>query len=347
MYRFLLRKLLFLLKPETVHNIIVKVLKNGLKIPGIPAILSGLYSVRDNRLKTKFLGLEFDNPVGLAAGFDKNAEVYNEFRNFGFSFIEIGTVTPEPQPGNPRPRSFRIPADQGLINRMGFNNKGVDYAAERLRKNKPNLIMGGNIGKNTHTPNEKSVDDYLNAFKNLYLHVDYLVINLSCPNIKNLNELQDKEKTMGIIHTLDGERKKFNNYKPILLKISPDLKTEQLDDAIDIFYQTGIDGIIATNTTVSRENLKTPEDKIKSIGNGGLSGKPLTKRSTDFIRYISEKSNNDIPVIGVGGIMTVEDALEKLRAGATLIQIYTGFVYNGPAFVKQINKAILKEKTNN
>ncbi len=343
MYRFFIRKLLFLLKPETVHNIIVKLLKTGMRIPGIPAIFSALFTIKNPRLKTDFLGLEFENPVGLAAGFDKNAEVYNEFKNFGFSFIEIGTVTPNPQPGNFKPRSFRIPEDKGLINRMGFNNKGADFAAKKLRSKKPKLIIGGNIGKNTHTPNEKSVNDYLEAFKKLYPYVDYLVINLSCPNIKNLNELQDKEKTLGIIQALENERKHFERRKPILLKISPDLTTKQLDDAIDIYYQTGIDGIIATNTTVSRENLKTSDEKISSIGSGGLSGKPLTKRSTEFIRYISEKSNNEIPIIGVGGIMTVEDALEKLRVGATLIQIYTGFIYNGPAFVKQINKAIIRK----
>jgi len=344
MYRHFLRKLLFLLKPETVHNIIIKVLKTGMKIPGLTFILSKLYTIKDARLKTHFLGLKFDNPVGLAAGFDKNAEAYNEFSNFGFSFIEIGTVTPKPQPGNPKPRSFRIPEDKALINRMGFNNKGVDFAAERLKKDKPELIIGGNIGKNTDTPNENSVNDYLFAFKKLYTRVDYLVVNLSCPNIKNLNELQDKEKTIKIIYALENERKQFEKRKPILLKISPDLTTKQLDDAIDIFYQTGIDGIIATNTSVSRENLKTSDEKISAIGNGGLSGKPLTKRSTEFIKYISEKSNHEIPIIGVGGIMTAEDALEKIRAGATLVQIYTGFIYNGPAFVKQINKAILREK---
>jgi dihydroorotate dehydrogenase len=345
MYRYFIRKLLFFLKPETVHNLIVMILKTVMKIPGFTYILSKFYVIKDSRLTTNFLGLEFENPVGLAAGFDKNAEVYNEFKNFGFSFIEIGTVTPKPQPGNPKPRSFRIPKDKGLINRMGFNNKGVDYAVERLQTTKPRLILGGNIGKNTDTPNDQSVSDYTEVLKKLYTHVDYLVINLSCPNIKNLNELQDKDKTIEIIHALENERKYFEKQKPVLLKISPDLTTEQLDDAIDIYYQTGIDGIIATNTTVSRKNLATSDEKISSIGSGGLSGKPLTKRSTEFIRYISEKSNGEIPIIGVGGIMTVEDALEKLKAGATLIQIYTGFIYNGPAFVKQINKAILRDKT--
>jgi dihydroorotate dehydrogenase len=344
MYKYFIRRLLFLLKPETVHGLIIKILKSTLKIPGFSSVLSGLFQTKDSQLTTNFLGLKFDNPVGLAAGFDKNAEVYNEFKNFGFSFIEIGTVTPKPQPGNPKPRSFRIPKDKGLINRMGFNNKGVDFAAERLKKDKPKLIIGGNIGKNTATPNDKSADDYLEAFNKIYPHVDYLVINLSCPNIKNLNELQDKEKTIKIINTLDKTRDIYQKHKPLLLKISPDLTTEQLDDVIDIYYQTGIDGIIATNTTISREDLQTSDQKISAIGDGGLSGKPLTSRSTAFIKYIAEKSNHEIPIIGVGGIMSVNDALEKLKAGASLIQVYTGFIYNGPAFVKQINKAILNER---
>jgi len=345
MYRNLFRPLLFLLKPEKVHELIITILKIGFRIPFLlSSFLSLFYQYKHKKLHTPFLGLDFDNPVGLAAGFDKNAEVYNEFSHFGFSFIEIGTVTPRPQPGNPKPRSFRIPKDKALINRMGFNNKGVDHAASQLRKNKPKVIIGGNIGKNTATANENSINDYSEAFNKLYPHVDYLVINLSCPNIKNLNELQDKNKTIEIIKVLDKNRNAFNDRKPILLKISPDLTKEQLDDAIDIYYQTGIDGIIATNTTVSRENLQTEQKSIESIGNGGLSGKPLTKRSTEFIRYISEKSNGEIPIIGVGGIMTVEDAIEKIRAGATLIQVYTGFIYNGPAFVKKINKAILKER---
>ena len=345
MYRLIIRPLLFLLKPEHVHNLIVTFLKAVFRIPFFPSsILSTLYQYKHEKLHTRFLGLDFDNPVGLAAGFDKNAEVYNEFSHFGFSFIEIGTLTPRPQPGNPQPRSFRIPIDKGLINRMGFNNKGVDYAVSQLKKNTPKVIVGGNIGKNTATANENSIHDYSEAFNTLYPHVDYLVVNLSCPNIKNLNELQDKDKTIDIIKVLETNRVGFNKWKPILLKISPDLTTEQLDDAIEIYYQTGIDGIIATNTTVSRKNLQTRQKKIDSIGNGGLSGKPLTERSTEFIRYISEKSNGEIPIIGVGGIMGVEDAIEKIRAGATLVQVYTGFIYNGPTFVKKINRAILKKR---
>jgi dihydroorotate dehydrogenase len=342
MYKSFIRPLLFLLQPETIHHLIVKIVKIGFKIPLVPSIFSGLYKYHHPALKREFLGMTFDNPVGLAAGFDKNAEIYNEFSYMGFSFIEVGTVTPEPQSGNPKPRSFRITQDRGLINRMGFNNKGVKHAAERLRKRPGRVIIGGNIGKNTATPNDKAIHDYVFAFKEIYDHVDYLVINLSCPNIKNLNELQDKAKTIQIINKLDSLRKEYPVVKPILLKISPDLTTVQLDDAIDIYFRTGIDGIIATNTTISREGLNTPPETIEEIGNGGLSGKPLTKTSTEFIRYISEKSNGEIPIIGVGGIMTPDDAIEKLEAGATLVQVYTGFIYNGPGFVKKINKAIVK-----
>jgi dihydroorotate dehydrogenase len=290
------------------------------------------------------LGLEFKNPVGFAAGFDKNAEIYNQFSSFGFSFIEIGTVTPIPQPGNPKPRSFRIPLDKGLINRMGFNNHGVDAAVNQLKNKKHNVIIGGNIGKNTATPNEKALDDYVLCFEKLYDYVDYLVVNLSCPNIKDLHKLQDTDSTINILNTLIAKRANRAIKKPILLKISPDLTNNQLDDVIETFKITGIDGIVATNTTTSRDGLVTDKETIERIANGGLSGKPLTKRSTEIIRYLTEKSGGTIPIIGVGGIMTVEDALEKLDAGATLIQIYTGFIYEGPGFVKRINKAILKRK---
>jgi len=343
MYKSFIRPLLFTLNPETVHHLIVKLIKIGFRFPFISSITGSLYTFSNKKLNREFLGLSFKNPVGLAAGFDKNAEVFDEFQYFGFSFIEIGTVTPLPQPGNPKPRSFRINKDKGLINRMGFNNKGVDYAVNRLKNRKPGIIIGGNIGKNTETPNEKAIEDYITSFKKIYDHVNYIVINLSCPNIKNLNELQDKEKTTRILNELDRIRAKYTSRKPILLKISPDLTTDQLDDAIEIYYNTGVDGIIATNTTIKREGLNTSKEKIKSIGNGGLSGQPLSELSTNHIRYISKKSMGEIPIIGVGGIMTVDDALEKLKAGASLVQIYTGFIYNGPGFVKKINKAILKE----
>ncbi|MFO7827604.1 MAG: quinone-dependent dihydroorotate dehydrogenase [Bacteroidales bacterium] len=342
MYKSFIRPLLFLLQPETVHHFIVFCLKIAFNIPGIGYLIRKCYTVRDNRLKRSFLGIEFDNPVGFAAGFDKNAEVYNQFSNFGFSFIEIGTVTPKPQPGNPKPRSFRITDDHGLINRMGFNNKGVENAVKQLRNKKHRVIIGGNIGKNTLTTNDNAINDYAFCFEKLYPYVDYFVVNLSCPNIKNLDKLQDKDSTISILNHLTGIRQSKEKYKPILLKISPDLDHNQLDDVIETFNITGIDGIVATNTTKSRENLKTNAERIQEIGDGGLSGAPLTKRSTEIIQYLTEKSEGTIPIIGVGGIMTVDDALEKLNAGATLIQVYTGFIYQGPGFVKQINKAILK-----
>jgi len=342
MYRYLIRPLLFLLRPETIHHLLVGLIKRIFQIPGLPSLISGVYRYSHPALKRDFLGMTFDNPVGLAAGFDKNALVFDEFAHFGFSFIEVGTVTPRAQPGNPRPRSFRLVRDKALINRMGFNNEGVEAAIRRLRKRKGRVIVGGNVGKNTQTPNNEAIDDYQYAFDHLYDHVDYLVVNLSCPNIKNLNELQDKEHTIRILKQLTALREKRDDSKPILLKISPDLTTEQLDDAIEIFYTAKIDGIIATNTTVTRDHLTTPGEKVETIGAGGLSGAPLRAKSTRIIRYIHEKSGGDIPIIGVGGIMTVEDALEKLDAGATLIQVYTGFIYNGPGFVRRINKAIAK-----
>jgi len=344
MYKAIIRPILFLLQPETVHHLIVYLLRIGFKVPGVKYLIKKCYAESDKRLKTKFLGMTFDNPVGFAAGFDKNAEVYNQFSNFGFSFIEIGTVTPKPQPGNPKPRSFRIPKDKGLINRMGFNNKGVAYAVQKLSKNKHKSIIGGNIGKNTDTPNDMALNDYIYCFEALYDSVDYFTVNLSCPNIKDLNKLQDKNSTISILNELTAKRRTKSEYKPILLKISPDLNNIQLDDVVETFNITGIDGIVATNTSVSRENLVTRKQRIEEIGNGGLSGAPLTNKSTEIIRYISEKSQGSIPIIGVGGIMTVQDALDKLKAGASLIQVYTGFIYNGPGFVKEINKAILENK---
>ena len=344
MYKNIIRPVLFLFQPETIHHLIVNLLKFGFKIPGLSYIIKLYYTVNDNRLKTSFLGLEFKNPVGFAAGFDKNAEVYNQFSSFGFSFIEIGTVTPLPQPGNPKPRSFRLVKDKSLINRMGFNNYGVDNAVNQLKSKKHNVIIGGNIGKNTDTPNENALDDYVICFEKLYDHVDYLVVNLSCPNIKDLHKLQDTDSTIKILNTLIEKRGKRTIRKPILLKISPDLTNNQLDDVIETFKITGIDGIVATNTTTSRDGLITDKKTIEKIANGGLSGKPLTKRSTEIIHYLTEKSGGTIPIIGVGGIMSVEDALEKLDAGATLVQIYTGFIYEGPGFVKQINKAICKRR---
>jgi dihydroorotate dehydrogenase len=341
MYEKLLRPILFLLSPEKIHSIIVFLVMVGFRIPGIKWIIRKVSTVKHPSLHRSVFGLEFNNPIGFAAGFDKNAEVYQDFEAFGFSFIEIGTVTPKPQPGNPKPRSFRLKADKALINRMGFNNKGVEYARRKLQKRKSGIIVGGNIGKNTLTPNDQAVDDYLFCFKELYDHVDYIAVNISCPNVANLRHLQDGEHLEKILDVLSAERKKRKEYKPILIKVSPDLSIEQLDETINAVVASGIDGFIATNTTTSRDNLVSSSEKVASIGNGGLSGAPITKRSTEVIRYIYNKTSGEKPIIGVGGIMTPEDAIEKLDAGASLIQIYTGFIYSGPLFVKRINKALI------
>jgi dihydroorotate dehydrogenase len=281
--------------------------------------------------------------VGIAAGFDKNAELYDELGSLGFGFVEIGTVTPKGQPGNPKPRLFRLPQDKALINRMGFNNNGLDEAVKKLKHRKTNIIIGGNIGKNTATPNEKAVEDYEKLFKGLFDYVDYFTVNVSCPNISDLRELQDQDSLMEILNKLQAINQSKPHPKPILLKLSPDLNNKQLDEVIEIVEKTGIDGVVAVNTTISREDLTTPAEKVKKIGKGGLSGKPIKERSTEIIRYLSEKSGKAFPIIGVGGIFTPEDALEKLNAGADLVQVFTGFIYEGPFLAKKINQALLKE----
>jgi dihydroorotate dehydrogenase len=273
----------------------------------------------------------------LAAGFDKNASMFNELNLFGFGFIEIGTVTPLAQDGNEKPRLYRLKKDAAIINRMGFNNLGVDAVIENLKNRDKSIIIGGNIGKNKITPNEKALDDYLICLKKLHVHVDYFVVNVSSPNTPNLRELQEKEPLKKMLFALKKENSLFEKQKPILLKIAPDLTNSQLDDIIEIVNETKIDGVIATNTTISRENLQTSKNEIESIGMGGLSGKPLSKRSTDVIRYLAEKSNKSFPIIGVGGIHSENDALQKIAAGADLIQLYTGFVYEGPGLIKRIN----------
>lgn len=303
-----------------------------------------LYTVDDDRLKKTVFGITFKNPVGLAAGFDKNASMYNDLAYCGFGFIEIGTVTPKGQPGNDKPRLFRLKEDEAIINRMGFNNDGVACAIENLKQKKTKIIIGGNIGKNKVTPNEEANADYVYSFNQLFDYVDYFVVNVSSPNTPNLRELQEKEPLKQLLSEIQSQNKLKSIPKPILLKIAPDLTNEQLDDIIEIVDEIKLDGIIATNTTISRENLVTEKSKIESIGAGGLSGKPVKNRSTEVIRYLAEKSNKSFPIIGVGGIHSAEDALEKLEAGADLIQLYTGFIYEGPALVKQINKAILNKK---
>ncbi len=343
MYRSLIRPLLFLFPPETIHHLLVRSLRFFFKLPGLRALCMRFFHVRDPRLEREFLGMRFANPVGLAAGFDKNAEIYHEFHAFGFSFIEIGTVTPEAQDGNPRPRSFRIRKDRGLINRMGFNNKGAEAARRNLAKPRPKgLVLGGNLGKNTATPNEEAVADYEAVFRALYEGVDYFVVNVSCPNITDLRELQDQDGLEAILGRLLEIRSGFEVSKPILLKISPDLNDAQLDATVSLVQRLKIDGIVATNTTVKREGLKTSKEEIEAIGKGGMSGAPLTRRSLEVVRYIARKTGGKLPLIAVGGIMSVEDALKMFAAGASLIQLYSGFIYEGPALARRINKALLK-----
>ena len=339
MYKLIIRPLLFLFDPEKVHYFTFSLIRNLTKIPGSSYLFKTLYKVEDALLETEVFGLKFPNPVGLAAGFDKDAKLYQELSNFGFGFIEIGTLTPVGQDGNPKKRLFRLKEDNAIINRMGFNNGGVKEAVKRLKKNK-GVLIGGNIGKNKITPNEDAVLDYQKCYDALYKHVDYFVVNVSSPNTPNLRELQDKEPLTKLLMTFQQENEKKSKPKPILLKIAPDLTNEQLMDIVDIVNQTHIAGVIATNTTLSRDGLVS--DNKKEIG--GMSGKPLKNRSTEVIRFLHEKSNGSFPIIGVGGIHTVEDALEKLAAGASLIQLYTGFIYEGPQLIKNINKAIVANR---
>lgn len=336
MYKLLIRPILFWFDPEKVHYFSFSTIRFINKIPGVSSMIRSMFHVEDKRLEREVFGLKFKNPVGLAAGFDKDAKLYQELSNFGFGFIEIGTLTPKGQEGNPKKRLFRLLEDSAIINRMGFNNGGVLEAVERLKKNN-GVLIGGNIGKNKITPNEEAVKDYEICFEALYNHVDYFVVNVSSPNTPGLRELQEKEPLIKLLQTLQDLNNLKDKPKPILLKIAPDLTNEQLLDIIEIVKATKIAGVIATNTTISREGLQS----INKIEAGGLSGKPLTKRSTEVIRFLSEKSNKSFPIIGVGGIHSAEDAIEKLEAGASLVQLYTGFIYEGPALVKAINKAIL------
>jgi dihydroorotate dehydrogenase len=335
----LLKFFLFRLNPENAHHLTFSLLK----IPGISSVAKLIFKKEDVSLAKNVFGLHFKNPVGLAAGLDKDAIAFNEMGDLGFGFIEIGTVTPKPQPGNDKPRLFRLPKNEALINRMGFNNHGVIEAAKKLRNRKDKtLIIGGNIGKNKLTPNENAVDDYVICFNELYEVVDYFVVNVSSPNTPNLRALQEKEPLTALLNTLQTLNNQKVKQKPILLKIAPDLTNTQLDDIIDIVKQTKIAGIIATNTTISRDGLSYEKTEIDSIGMGGLSGKPLTARSTEVIRYLKQHSNNAFPVIGVGGIHSADDAIEKLDAGADLIQLYTGFIYHGPKLIKDINERLIK-----
>lgn len=341
MYKALLKPLLFLLQPEKAHHITTTLLKLILKIPGISHIFKMKYKHEDPKLSISVAGINFPNRIGLAAGFDKDGKYYKEMAALGFGFIEIGTVTPLPQPGNDKPRLFRLPEDHALINRMGFNNDGVDAMTERLKKARQSgIIIGGNIGKNKVTPNEEATSDYIKCFNTLYEYVDYFVVNVSSPNTPGLRELQEKAPLTHLLQSLMVINNKKAKQKPIFLKIAPDLNKPQLDDILEIVQNTGIAGIIATNTTVDRTDLATD---TSAIGNGGLSGIPLKNKSTEIIRYLYEKSRKKLLIIGVGGIHTPEDAIEKIKAGAVLVQLYTGLIYEGPGLIKNIKKQLLKE----
>ncbi|MFL0064312.1 quinone-dependent dihydroorotate dehydrogenase [Tenacibaculum maritimum] len=348
MYKLIIRPLFFLFDPEKIHHFTFSLVKFISKIPLVPLVLRSLYHINDTRLTKELFGLTFKNPVGLAAGFDKNALLYNELANFGFGFVEIGTVTPKGQEGNPKKRLFRLKEDNGIINRMGFNNEGLEAVIKQLKKNKGAIIIGGNIGKNTNTSPDHYTDDYLACFKGLYPYVDYFVLNVSCPNVGSHAKLDDvlylKElitKVQEVDRTLSVS--KGSKSKPILLKIAPDLNNHQLDEIIQLIKETKIAGVIASNTSVSRAHLKTSKERLLEIGNGGVSGRPVKDKSTKVINYLATKSNKAFPIIGVGGIHSEKDALEKIEAGADLVQIYTGFIYEGPRLVKRINKAILKK----
>jgi dihydroorotate dehydrogenase len=334
----LIRRILFLFDAELIHEFSVKAIKLLNLLPFSKQILRYFFLTNSKVLERDLFGLNFKNPVGLAAGFDKNAECYNEFSNFGFGFIEIGTVTPLPQPGNPKKRIFRLVEDRSLINRLGFNNKGLDKITNNLRK-KRDIIIGANIGKNFFTENKDGHNDYLKCLQGLHDFVDYFAINISSPNTKNLRQFHDKNLLRPLLESLINYNNSQSSRKPMLLKISPDIERKELDDIISLVSELKIDGIIATNTTISRDNLKSKhKNEI-----GGLSGESLKVKSNDIIRYLRKELGNNFPIIGVGGIMTKQDAIEKLNSGANLIQLYTGFIYKGPGLIRDINKAIINQ----
>lgn len=343
MYK-LIRSIFFKVEPEAIHTWVMKRLRMAYSNPLSRAMLRSAYCIKHPDLEQTLWGIKFPNPVGLAAGFDKNAAYIDPLACLGFGFIEIGTLTPRAQPGNPQPRMFRLPADSGLINRMGFNNDGAAGAVPRLKQRRENVIVGGNIGKNKDTPNELADHDYEQCFETLYDTADYFVVNVSSPNTPGLRALQEKEPLTNLLNKLQELNKKLGkgSVKPILLKIAPDLTNEQLDDIIDIVRTTGLQGIVATNTTISRSGLNTPAAEVEQMGAGGLSGKPLRIRATEVVKYIHDHSQGTIPVIAVGGIFTAKDALEKFAAGACLVQVYTGFIYEGPAIASKICKGLLQ-----
>jgi len=337
-----LKPLIFRFSPEVAHEWTMRLLTLACAIPGVAWILRRHYTVTDKRLEVSIAGLTFPNPVGLAAGFDKDARWLKEMRTLGFGFVEIGTVTPIPQKGNPRPRLFRLPADRGVINRMGFNNGGMVQAAAKLRRRPQGLLVGGNIGKNKTTPNASADLDYLKSFQSLHAHVDYFVVNVSSPNTPGLRELQSKEPLTQLLQLLMNENATMPTSRPIFLKIAPDLSDSELDDIIDLVQETGIAGVIATNTTISREGLQMDEARVQEMGPGGLSGAPVSERSTEVIRYLHTKSGGSFPIIGVGGICSGVDAQEKLDAGASLVQVYSGLIFEGPGLIRRINRHLLQ-----
>ena len=342
MYKTLIRPVLFKFNPEVAHNLTLNGLKVLRRIPFARNIVRLIYKREHPNLEREVFGIKFPNPVGLAGGLDKNGEVYNELSDFGFGFVEIGSLTAKPQPGNPKPRLFRVVKDKAIINRMGINNHGVTQAIRNINSNHPRVIIAGNIAPNSSSQGEQVTEDYKTAFSLLYDFVDMFVINISCPNVVGLTSLQEVSSLSDIMDNLLNMRTGFDTYKPILLKLSPDLTHSQIDEILDYALVSGIDGIVAGNTTRSRDGLTIPEEKIKEIGNGGMSGAPVHQKNLEMVRYIYEKTGSKLPIIGVGGIMTPEQAKEMLDAGASLIEIYTGFIYEGPAFVEKILKYIDK-----
>lgn len=336
MYKHILKPILFQFNPETAHNLLFSLLTFLRHIPGARAIMRAIYKKDSPKLAREVFGLNFPNPVGLAGGLDKNGEFYNDMADYGFGFVEIGSLTPKPQDGNPKPRCFRVPQDKAIINRFGINNKGVKNAVEHLKKERPEVIVAANISKNTTSINEDAAKDYETSFALLYDFVDMFVVNVSCPNVVGLTALQDISFLSDIVDRLLDLRRYYDTYRPILLKVSPDLSREQMDDIIDYCLRSGIDGIVAGNTTRSRDGLTIPQSKIDEIGNGGMSGATVHKKNLELVRYIHTKSQGRLPIIGVGGIMSGKDAQAMIEAGASLVEIYSGFIYEGPGLVKNI-----------
>ncbi|WP_375434860.1 quinone-dependent dihydroorotate dehydrogenase [uncultured Hymenobacter sp.] len=343
MYKALVKPALFNLDAERAHHLVFDNLRRAARVPGAKAMLRGLYDFQHPSLAREVFGLKFPNPVGLAAGFDKNAALTDELATLGFGFVEIGTVTPRPQSGNPQPRLFRLPQDEALVNRMGFNNDGAAAVAARLaRRQNRQLLIGGNIGKNKDTPNEQAAEDYVACFEALAEVVDYFVVNVSSPNTPNLRQLQEKKPLIELLQRVQERNLSRAQPRPLLLKIAPDLTDSQLNDILDIASETKLSGLVSTNTTISREGLATDARQVAALGAGGLSGRPLRARATEVIRYLHQRSQGELPIIGAGGIHSAADAQEKLAAGASLVQLYTGFIYEGPALVSRINKALAR-----